>query len=155
METMDLAVKGMETAKDFYVKDLEAMTDEQVLGSAGGSARKAVDFSYELGFINLQVAARLRGEEPPKSPDGDEWMVAPPELQTKSAITEYVGTACQAIIDAAKAIPEDEIGKLIGSPGRERPTYAQVNFAWMHTMYHDAQLNFIQSLGGDTAMHWF
>ena len=30
-----------------------------------------------------------------------------------------------------------------------------VNFSLMHTMYHAAQLNFIQSMSGDMKMHWF
>jgi hypothetical protein len=36
----------------------------------------------------------------------------------------------------------------------ERPAYALVFFVSMHTMYHDAQLNFIQCLAGDGQMHW-
>jgi len=152
---MDAALKAMESATNFYAKDLEALTEEQILNSAGGSARKPVDFTYEVGLINRQVAARLRGDEPPASPEGDDWWIAPDELRSKAAIAAYIAEGCKEIIDAAGALPADEIGKMIGSPGRERPAYALVQFASMHTMYHDAQLNFIQSLSGDATMHWF
>jgi len=155
MGPMDAALKAMESAASFYSKDLEALPEEQILNSAGGSARKPVDFTYEVGLINRQVAARLRGDEPPASPEGDDWWVAPEELRSKAAIAAYIAEGCQEIIAAACALPAEEIGKMIGSPGRERPAYALVQFASMHTMYHDAQLNFIQSLSGDSKMHWF
>ena len=152
---MDAAIKGMENAAKFYANDLEALTEEQILTSPGGTARKAIDFTYEVAFLNHQFAARLCGEEPIPSPDGDDWMTAPTELQTKEAIAAYLADGCAKVISAAQAIPEAEIGKMVGTPGRERPAYALVNFAAMHTMYHDAQLNYIQSLSGDDKMHWF
>ena len=154
MTPMDTAIKAVEQATAFYIKDLEVMTDDQLLQSAGGTARKAIDFSYEVGEVTLQFASRLKGEEPAPSLSGDEWAVAPEGLRSKVAMIEYIKSASDELISAAKAIPEDEIGKLVGSPGRERPAYALVNFGGMHIMYHDAQLNFIQSLKGDLAMHW-
>jgi hypothetical protein len=139
MGAMEPAVKAVENA---------------FLRSAGGSTRKPVDFTYEVAFLNRQIAARLRGEEPQPSPEGDEWMVAPEELQSKSAIADYLRAGCEEVIAAAKAIPEQDEGKLVGRPGTERPAYALVFFTSMHTMYHDAQLNYIQCLAGDSTMHW-
>ena len=155
MTPMDTAIKAVEQATAFYIKDLEVLTDEQLVQSAGGTARKAIDFSFEVGEVNLQFAARLKGQEPAPSLSGDDWAVAPEELRTKSAIIDYIQTAANELISAARAIPEEEIGKLVGAPGRERPAYALVNFGGMHTMYHDAQLNFIQAISGDTEVHWF
>jgi hypothetical protein len=151
---MESAVKGIEHAVKNYNQDLEALTEEQILGCAGGAARKPVDFTYEVALINLRIAARLNGLEPPPAPEGDEWWVAPDELRSKSAISEYMRSASLELIEAAKAIPEEEGSKLVGPPGSERPAFALTNFASMHTMYHDAQLNFIQSLHGDLDMHW-
>jgi hypothetical protein len=152
---MENAIKGMTQAAEFYAKDLASMSDEQILGAAGGAARKPVDFTYEVALINRRIAARLRGVEPPPTPEGDAFWTAPPELNSKTAISQYMASACQELIDAAKALPDSEWDKPVGAPGREEPAYAMVNFASMHAMYHDAQLNFIQSLCGDVAMHWF
>ena len=63
-------------------------------------------------------------------------------------------SACQELIEAAKAMPGDQGDKLVGVPGKENPAFDLVYFASLHTMYHDAQLNFIQSLNGDLAVHW-
>lgn len=154
MGPIEAAVQSIEHATKNYLSDLDAMSEEQILGSAGGTARKAVDFTYEVALINRRIAARLAGTEPPPAPEGDEWMVAPEELRSKSAITEYMRTACEELATATKGIPESESGRMVGAPGSERPAFVLANFAALHTMYHDAQLNFIQSLSGDLAVHW-
>jgi hypothetical protein len=153
MSPMESAVKAASHAVSVYLRDLEVLSEEQLLTSAGGSARTAVDFTFETAMVNLRIAARLRNQEPPAEPEG-EWWVAPEELQSKSAIIQYFKDAGEDLLGAAQAIPEEEGGKLVGAPGSERPAFALVQFASMHTMYHDAQLNFIQSLSGDLAMHW-
>ena len=130
------------------------MTEEQILGSAGGDARKPVDFTYEVALINRRIAARLKSEEPPAMPQGEAWIVAPEELQSKAAIIEYMTASSNELLEAAKALPESDAAKMIGAPGKEEPAYTFVSFATMHTMYHDAQLNFIQSLAGDLKVHW-
>ncbi len=154
MGPMQSATKGLEQAANFYGRDLEALSEEQILASAGGSARKAVDFTYEVALVNRRIAARLRRTEPPPDPEGDDWWVAPEELRSKAAIAQFIQAACDDLLEAARAVPEEDSDGLFGSPGNERPAFALVNFAAMHTMYHDAQLNYIQSLGGDLKMHW-
>ncbi len=155
MGPMESAIKGIEQATSFYNRDLDALTEEQILGSAGGCARKPVDFTYEVGELNLRVASRLRDIEPPPAKDWDGWVVAPAEMQSKAAIMEFMRNASEELLAAAKSVSEEQSGKLVGTPGREQPAFGLANFAAMHTMYHDAQLNIIQSLNGDNEMHWF
>src|SRR5947207_611201 len=146
MGPMASAVQGIRQATTFYASDLEALSEEQILGCAGGAARKPVDFTYEVALINLRIAARLRGTEPPASPEGDDWWMAPAELQSKTAIIDYMKQSSAELLAAAESIPEEESGKMVGTPRNERPAFGLANFAAMHTMYHDAQLNFVQSL---------
>jgi hypothetical protein len=152
---MQAAISGIEQCTGFYSRDLEALTEEQILGCAGGVARKPVDFTYEVALINRRVASRLRGTEPPAWPQTEGFVSAPEELLSKRAICDYMAGASAELIEAAKALPEAEGDKLVGPEGKQEPAYAMANFAVMHTMYHDAQLNFIQSLAGDGGMHWF
>jgi hypothetical protein len=152
---MSAALKGFETASGFYAKDLEAMTEEQILGCAGGVARKPVDFTYEVALINRRVACRLREVDPPAWPQTDSFVTAPEELLSKQAISDYMAASSADLLAAMTAIPDEQADKLVGPEGKQEPAYAMANFATMHTMYHDAQLNFIQSLDGDGGMHWF
>ena len=154
MGPMESAVRDIEHAAKHYLDDLEAMPEEQLLESAGGSARKAVDFTFEVALLNRRVAARLRGTDPPSAPEGDEWWTAPEELRSKDAIIRYMRESLDELAAAARSIPESEAGRMVGAPGQEWPAYTLAQFASMHTMYHDAQLNFIQSLSGDLTMHW-
>jgi hypothetical protein len=154
---MECAISSIEHAITHYMQDLEAMSEEQIVGCAGGAARKPVDFTYEVAIVNKRIAARLRGTTPPQEPletEGSDWWVAPSELQSKEAITAYMRQANEDLLSAAKAIPEEEGDKLVGAPGAERPAFAMAQFAALHTMYHDAQLNFIQTLAGDLNVHW-
>lgn len=137
-----------------YVKDLECMDEAQIMESAGGSARKPVDFTFEAGLINLRIAARIRGQEPPAEPEGEEWWTAPDELRSKAAITEYIKSSCKAVADAITGMSDEEVTQEVKVGENMRPIYALATFAAMHTMYHDAQLNFIQSLNGDLKLHW-
>jgi len=154
MALLPSAIASMKGSADHYLQDLEVMTDQDVMESFGGAARKPVDFSYELGLINLRIAARIRGDEPPPFPDGDGWAVAPEELRSKAAITEYMKSSFDTLLDASSKLSEEDTEKLVGNPGHEQPILALIHFASLHTMYHDAQLNFIQTLKGDLEMHW-
>jgi len=153
MTLLDRAIASLQSAARNYEKDLAAMTDEQLMQSAGGAARKPVDFTFETALINRRIAARIRGEEPEPEPEG-EWWEAPEELRNRAAITEYMRASCQAILDAASGLSEEEAEKPIGESGSERPPISFIHFAALHTMYHCAQLNFIQTLSGDLSMHW-
>jgi len=154
MGPMESAVKSIKHATSHYLQDLDAMSEDQILNSAGGAARCPVDFTYETALVNRRLAARLSETEPPVMPDGDPWLVAPEELRSKAAITAFMKESCEVLLSAAQSIPESESGKLVGSPGREEPAFALAEFASLHIMYHDAQLNFIQALNGDLAVHW-
>lgn len=154
MGPMESAVKDIEHAAKHYLDDLEAMTEAQLLQSAGGAARKAVDFTFEVALLNRRIAARLKGTEPPPAPEGEEWWTAPEELRSKEAITRYMRESLEELAAAARSIPDSDGSRLVGAPGQERPAFSLAQFASMHTMYHDAQLNFIQSLSGDLDMHW-
>src|SRR5438552_1659012 len=128
MGPMDSAIDGLKQATNFYARDLDVLGEEQILGCAGGSARKPVDFTYEVALINLRIASRLKGGEPPATPVGEAWWIAPDELRSKADIAEYFRCSSEALISAAEELPEDEVGKMVGSPGFERPAYAMVNF---------------------------
>jgi hypothetical protein len=154
MGPLAFAIQGFENATTNYVKDLEALTDDQILQSAGGSARPAVDFTYEVAIINARVGARIAGVEPPEFPSAEGWVNAPDEYRTKAAIIEFFQSTNASVLEAAKALTEEDGNRLIPFYTGDRPIYSVLGFVTMHTAYHDAQLNFIQSLAGDLSMHW-
>ena len=145
--------KQLEFARDSYVQDLEALSEEQLVQGVGGDERKGIDFSYEVAYVNRRFATRLRGETP------DPWtdygcIVAPDEFKTKEAAIENVKASTNEFIEVWKSIPAEEMTRVIALPtGDTSPLDLAFSCCW-HTGYHDAQLNYIQELKGDLKMHW-
>lgn len=135
-----------------FAADLEALDHEDLIKTYDNGTRCAYDFVYETALINQRQAMTLRGEDPGPLPweFGKEWLKAPDELSDKTPAFAYFQDCAQELIAAAE--------KMADSPciedGAPTKVVKTLIFATGHTMYHDAQLNFIQSLKGDMELHW-
>lgn len=145
--------KQLEASRDVYIKDLEVMSEEDLLNGIGGAERKGMDFTYEVSYVCRRFAKRLRGETPEPWPDGG-WMVAPDDQKTKSQAIANVRESMDELISAWNNVPADEITRVIPLPDSETSPLDLVFSCCWHNGYHDAQLNYIQELKGDMAMHW-
>ena len=149
----ELISKQLESARDRYIKDFDAI-DEPALGqSPGGVARSPFDFTYEVSFVNKRIAKRLRGEVP-EVVDMTGWMRAPEEFRSKGVAIAEFKASTDEVITAWKAIPEGELTKKIELPGGDSSPFNMATLCLGHVTYHDAQLNYLQSLTGDDEMHW-
>lgn len=146
----DYMRKSLESTRDTYLKDLEAMSPELLTASPGGSARSAMDMTYEVAFFNRRMAKRMRGE--PVEPFKFEgWMKAPADFtDPQGALRDSM----DELIAAWDATPDAELGRVIEIPSGTTSPFDLAYFAIRHVNYHDAQLNYIQSLQGDDKMHW-
>lgn len=152
MNAVDLtkkAISDLETAKAVYAKDLEALAEDQLQVSPGGSARAPYDFTYEVVIVNQRTARRIRGEDAGPWPF-ESWAVAPDDFKSKAVAQAAIESSIQEVIDALQG----EATKVVPTPQGEKTRFELASFAAMHTMYHDAQLNYLQALLGDAEMHW-
>lgn len=147
-----LLIKQIENAGKYYVSDLKSLTDEQ-LNAAQGSARKAADFTYEVAVVNQRVAARLRGEDPGPW-TGEGWMTAPAEMANQDSLIEAIELSIKAVVDALAALPDEHLTNTLQLGENKTSLFELATMALVHTSYHDAQLNYLQSLHGDTEVHW-
>ncbi len=61
----------------------------------------------------------------------------------------------QQLRDAIDARSPDTWGEVCESPfGGPTTVFSMAEFAFLHMMYHDGQLNYLHTLHGDTQMHW-
>ena len=149
----DYLTKQLESSLDGYLKDLEAMSEEDLVNGFGGSERKGIDFSYEVAYVCRRFATRLRGETPEAWPDGG-WILAPTAYKNKEIAITHMRDSMNELLAAWKKVPAGEITKVITLPtGETSPLDLVFSCCW-HNGYHDGQLNYIQELKGDLAMHW-
>lgn len=147
------ALKAIEGAGKRYEQDLLALSDESFSKSAGGSARTPADFTFEILRINDRIAKRLRQEDPGPFPF-DGWIKAPEDFGTKEEVASKFSDSVSAIKAALEKTPDEEMQRVIKVQDGETNPFDIVTFCAMHINYHDAQLNYIQALNGDMAMHW-
>ena len=143
----------LQGAKRAYLDDLNAMSEDDLGTSPGGAARTAFDYTYETSFVNRRVACRLRGEDPGAFPN-DGWMKAPNEAKSKQAAIENFSASMDEVIAAWDALPETDLDRAIPLANGQTNPLDVVFLCVYHTGYHDAQLNYVQSLNGDTKMNW-
>jgi hypothetical protein len=141
------------SARDFYAKDLGAMSDEDLGRSPGGSARTPYDFTHEVAIINRYIAQRIRGEDT-QFPGGEGWVIAPPECRSKERAIADITSSVNDVIAAWNALPEGDILKPIMLKNGQTNALEYVYMCASHTGYHDAQLNYVQAMRGDMEVHW-
>ena len=151
MGSLQWAVKAFESAVELFVKDIEALEESQLEG-CNGSARKPIDFAYEVGILNQHIARRVLSE--PSSLPNEGWIVAPPEFRSKAAVTALLRESAETLLAATRTLGEDGGDRTVPTSEGETPVFDLVYFAAMHTMYHDGQLNYVQAIAGDLAVHW-
>ncbi|MBS1716073.1 MAG: DinB family protein [Armatimonadetes bacterium] len=145
--------QSLERVLRLYVQDLEALDDVRLGQSLGGTARKPIDFTYEVAFVNRRIAKRLRGEDPGPF-DADGWITAPDGFTGKAEAIAELSASVQEVLDAWDRVDEADLGREIETPGGPTNAFKVMMMAVTHTNYHDAQLNYVQSLLGDDEMHW-
>lgn len=142
-------VRGLE----LYVKDLEAIDETDLLRSPGGNARKPIDFTYEVAFVNRRISSRVRGITPPEW-TFDGWIEAPEGFLDKQTIIKELKESTEEVISLWRALPAEDVEKEIETPTGPTSALKLMSLCATHLVYHDAQLNYLQSLLGDDEMHW-
>lgn len=153
-ELKDFLSERTSQAAGFYVRDLEALTHEQLDKSPGGSARSGYDFTYEVVVVNKRIACRLRNEDPGPWPFGEGWAVCPDSDRVKDKLAAMILSSAQEIVDAIPGVPDEKFAESFELNGNTTSFADMVGLASMHIMYHCAQLNYIQAMAGDMEMHW-
>lgn len=148
------AIKQVEDVRDRYLQDLDAIPAEAFDTSPGGAARTPAHFTYEIVCVNSRFLKRLKGEDPgPFSTDM--WATTPDEFRTKEAAVAGFTDSMNQVVSAVNAIPDGEMLREIPVANGSTNPYDLALFCASHVNYHDGQLNYIQALSGDAAIHWF
>lgn len=142
-------------ATDFYMKDLRVLTQDQYANSPGGCARSPRDFTAEVAGINAYMARRvLDANAQPATEEERAGMLV--KVANLEAGADAIHVSSEALLAAIETADDAILGAEMMAPwGAPTTVYAMCHLCASHVMYHDAQLNYLQGLGGDDQMHWF
>jgi uncharacterized damage-inducible protein DinB len=153
MTPKSLVLEGLEMARSVYLKDLAALSDEQLMNSPGGVSRAPVDFTYEVAVVNRMFIKRVQGNgEPMQTPEG--WVTAPDNMKSREAIVAEYDSSMADLIAAVEAVPDDQLLTTFETPRGPSCPLNAAQFMVVHNMYHCGQLNYLQAIHGDNDMHW-
>ncbi|MBA3727283.1 MAG: hypothetical protein H0W86_12820 [Armatimonadetes bacterium] len=137
-----------------FLEDLRAMSHDQLATSPGGVARMPYDFAYECVYVNQRCAKRMRGEDPGSWPAGEGFMTAPPDYQNRDYVTMQFEESVAGVLAGWDSVPSDQLTRTIELPKGSTNPLDLAKLIVTHLAYHDGQLNYHQTIGGDAQMHW-
>lgn len=136
-----------------YVSDLSHVPEDKLGACPMGAARTPLDFTAECAGFNFFVASALNGEPFSRTPEEREAFVK--SIDSFDKAKQAIEASVETLADAVSHLGEDDLTREVTTPWGEATTaYRFANMAAMHMMYHDGQINYIQSLYGDDANHW-
>ena len=136
------------------LKDLQALPEETHSRSHAGCARTPLYMVAECAWVNNWIAGFLQtGNSDRLSQEEQDARFNSVDTTEKaiSLLEESVAT----LTAAYEALDPDTLGDISDKPfGRPMPKFAPASLPVNHLMYHDGQLNYIQTLLGDDKVHW-
>ena len=140
-------------AQRLLTNDLKALPTEKHTASPGGEARTPVNIVAECAAINGFIAEYLTTgnmERPPR----DQREAFLNSFDTAEKALTYLEEQTQRLVDALGNLDVNTLGDMVESPMGTVPRLVLAQLPATHMMYHDGQLNYIQTLYGDKEMHW-
>jgi hypothetical protein len=148
-------IQTIRSVQAMMISDLKAIPETQLRVSPGGCARDALNLVAECAMVNGFVARFLQtgSFERPPAEDRQAHLAS---FDTADKALGYLEQETNALIAAIEGVDESTFGDVIENTplGRPMTRFAIAQLPAMHMMYHDGQLNYIQTLYGDDKMHW-
>ena len=135
------------------VNDLTALDEEKASVPAGTGTRDAIKIVAECAAVNGLLAGFLfTGAF--ASPSDAEREAFYASITTRQAALDTLDQNTTALLNAIDATSTDHWGDAAEWFFGPTTVFAIAEFASLHMMYHDGQLNFLHTLHGDSEMHW-
>lgn len=113
------------------------------------------DVTAEVAGYNMMVAKLLRGEDAPM-PSDVERAAFTASLANRADAEGVLLSSAEMLASAIESVGHERLETMTQAPwGEPMSLYFMANLTANHILYHDGQLNIVQCLHGDDAMHWF
>ena len=136
------------------VNDFKALPGEAQSKSHGGCARTPLNFLAECASLNTFIAGILTTGDGKRLTDEEEAALYA-AVNTSEKALAMLEESVTKLKAAYQALDENTLGDMTDKPfGRPMQKYGPASLPISHMMYHDGQLNFLQTLHGDDKIHW-
>ena len=150
----EIFVAMVQETAHLFTKDLDATSEELLASSQDGKARSILAFTAEIVGFNHMVASVLKGEAA-AMPSDEERAAFTASISNREAAKAAFEGSIGALTSAIRGVEEDDWMTTIMAPWGMEATKANLaGWGAIHTAYHDGQMNLIQLLNGDNAVHW-
>lgn len=152
MSTKDKTLGSVTRVFRFFLQDLENLPEDVFVKSLGGKARTVADIAYEVRLTNERLCRDLLRQPSTETPSG--WAVAPEELHSKEATLRSFHASAEEVVRILEGMSVEEIDEVVPGVLGEASRADHCRSMTVHLFYHSGQLNFIQTLLGDSNIHW-
>ncbi len=141
-------------AQRLLSNDLKATPDDKLHVGHGGCSRTPLNIVAECAMVNGLIAGFLSTGKFEGRPSAER-AAHLNSVDTREKALAYLEEETQRLVAAIDAMDESTLGEVTDGPiGRPMTRFAIAGLASTHMMYHDGQLNYVQSICGDSEMHW-
>ncbi len=147
-------IGGIHETAYLYLRDFDATADDVLSAKFNDRGRSPINVTVEVTGFNYLVAKMLKGEkaEMPNAQEREEFAA---KLNTREAAKAAFEDSVKVVTEAAATLTDAEWAEKLMAPwGREISKAHMANWLSFHAMYHDGQINYVQTLHGDEEMHW-
>jgi len=145
-------IAGLESALGTLRKDLVALPEDGIAKTFGGVTRSAADMVHEINLVNEHVVKSVLRQPLFDWPEG--WIKAPDHLHDKEALLEAFDQTNEYVLAGLDSLSEEDLARSVTTERGETNGQERVRFMTLHVWYHSGQVNYIQTLLGDSAWHW-
>lgn len=137
-------------------KDLQHVPGAMATDSPGGKARSPRSVAIETAVFNDLLLAQAKGETVDmESFFGDRMGAYEASCADTDGVRGAVSDSVNNLASWIESASEEDLLKEVTAPWGMKMTLADLLLhASAHMAYHSGQVNFVQLLHGDDAMHW-
>lgn len=132
------------------LRDLNHIPDDKLDWVPMGKAKTAKQIIVECAGAYRWLAAKIRGDENADGQWGEVFAMAPPTREETAKLLEECWGQLAPVLDG---VEEGELGEKRQAFWGETTVGDLLFFCEWHSTYHSGQLNYIQTMLGDTEMH--
>lgn len=146
----EIAKSGVMLQAELLIKDTKHIPEEKFAFCPMGCAKTARDILAEIAIVNVMLAKALTGAE-----KDEEFARRVEQASTLAELGELMSESAAVVVDAIDSLSEADLDKEVTMPwGATFPLWQAIFLPTSHMTYHDGQINYIQTLLGDSTFHW-